>query len=50
MAATLERMVMVRALRQALDRREVVAGLLHHSDRGSQYASSAISGLLEQAI
>jgi transposase InsO family protein len=34
------------ALRQALAMRRPAAGLLHHSDRGSQYASRAYRGLL----
>lgn len=34
------------ALRMALGRRQPAAGLLHHSDRGSQYASAAYQRLL----
>ena len=34
------------ALRQALAMRRPAAGLLHHSDRGTQYASSAFQALL----
>ena len=34
------------ALQQALARRRPPAGLLHHSDRGSQYASGAFQALL----
>jgi putative transposase len=34
------------ALQQALANRRPAAGLLHHSDRGSQYASSAFRALL----
>ena len=34
------------ALQQALANRRPAAGLLHHSDRGSQYASSSYRGLL----
>jgi transposase InsO family protein len=49
MAATLERSLVVHALRHALDRREVRAGLLHHSDRGSQYASGEYQALLDTA-
>jgi putative transposase len=33
-------------LRMALGRRQPAAGLLHHSDRGSQYASHAYQGML----
>ena len=34
------------ALEMALGRRQPEAGLIHHSDRGSQYASHAYRGLL----
>ena len=34
------------ALQMALGRRTPSAGLLHHSDRGSQYASHAYQGVL----
>ena len=37
------------ALDQALARRRPKAGLLHHSDRGSQYTSKAYQARLEQA-
>jgi putative transposase len=37
------------ALRMALGRRQPAAGLLHHSDRGSQYACQAYQGLLANA-
>ena len=36
------------ALRMALGRRRPVAGLLHHSDRGSQYACQACQHLLKE--
>jgi putative transposase len=36
------------ALRQAIDARKPAAGLVHHSDRGVQYASAAYAGLLEE--
>lgn len=36
------------ALQMALAAREVRAGLVHHSDRGVQYASSAYTGLLTE--
>lgn len=39
---------MERALDQALARRRPKAGLLHHSDRGSQYTSRAYQLRLEQ--
>jgi transposase InsO family protein len=35
------------ALQQALDRRRPPAGLIHHSDRGVQYASEAYQNLLQ---
>jgi putative transposase len=35
------------ALRMALSRRVVPAGLVHHSDRGSQYASNDYTDLLK---
>lgn len=38
-----------RALAQAIARRRPKAGLLHHSDRGSQYTSQAYQTYLEQA-
>jgi transposase InsO family protein len=34
------------ALRMALDERGAPSGLVHHSDRGSQYASNDYTGLL----
>jgi len=36
------------ALNQALGRRQPSAGLIHHSDRGSQYASQSFRDLLEE--
>jgi len=36
------------ALRQAIDARKPAPGLVHHSDRGVQYASSAYAGLLAE--
>ena len=36
------------ALRQAIDRREVRPNLLHHSDRGSQYAAGEYQRLLSE--
>src|ERR1019366_8261056 len=41
----------VDALRQAIDARQPAAGLVHHSDRGVQYASNAyVNLLLEHGI
>jgi transposase InsO family protein len=38
----------VRALRMAFERRQVESGLVHHSDRGVQYASKEYTDLLEE--
>jgi putative transposase len=35
------------ALRMALSRRSIQPGLVHHSDRGSQYASNDYTDLLK---
>jgi len=43
---TLQTSLVKQALEQALAMRRPAAGLLHHSDRGVQYASSAFQGLL----
>jgi transposase InsO family protein len=43
---TLEDELALSALRMALSRRVVQPGLVHHSDRGSQYASGDYTGLL----
>ena len=45
---TLEDELTQNALRMALSRRAVEPGLVHHSDRGSQYASGDYTGLLKQ--
>lgn len=45
---TLESDLAVEALRQAMGRRKPGAGLIHHSDRGVQYASNAYRELLDQ--
>ena len=44
----LEASLAVEALRQALATRTVEAGLVHHSDRGVQYASSVYTDLLKE--
>ena len=44
---TLEDERTMAALRMALDRRSPVPGLVHHSDRGVQYASGEYTGLLQ---
>ena len=48
MQPTLERQVVLAALTDALRRRKPAAGLIHHSDRGSQYASADYQQLLKQ--
>jgi putative transposase len=45
---TLEDELTLSALRMALSRRIVEPGLVHHSDRGSQYASGDYTGLLKE--
>jgi putative transposase len=49
MQVTLERSLVIAALQNAICRRQPPPGLLHHSDRGSQYASSDYQALLTQA-
>jgi transposase InsO family protein len=49
MQPTLERGLVLAALDHALQRRRPALGLLHHSDRGSQYASAEYQELLAQA-
>ena len=44
--ATMETDLPLAALRQALARRQIRRGLLHHSDRGVQYASARYQALL----
>jgi putative transposase len=46
MADHMETALVERALHMALGQRQPEAGLLHHSDRGSQYASDAYRALL----
>jgi putative transposase len=45
---TLEDELTLRALRMALSRRAVGPGLVHDSDRGSQYASGDYTGQLQE--
>lgn len=45
---TLEAELAVAALRMALEQRRPQAGLVHHSDRGVQYASEQYTGMLKQ--
>ena len=49
MSAHIDATLVQEALRMALGRRQPSAGLLHHSDRGSQYACQAYQGLLAHA-
>jgi putative transposase len=46
----LEAKLAVSALRMAIEQRKPAAGLVHHSDRGVQYASSEYTGLLQQHL
>jgi putative transposase len=45
---TLEEQLTLTALKMALSRRSVQPGLVHHSDRGSQYASGGYTNLLKE--
>lgn len=45
---TMEDELTLSALRMALSRRELEPGLVHHSDRGSQYASGDYTDLLKE--
>ena len=47
MSASLEATLVIDALHMALDQRRPAAGLMHHSDRGSQYASCDFRQLLD---
>ncbi|HEX9054187.1 MAG TPA: IS3 family transposase [Gemmatimonadales bacterium] len=49
LGATLETTLVLQALRMALGRRRPPTGLLHHSDRGCQYASAAYRAALAAA-
>ena len=48
MDRTMAQAMAIRALMMAINLRQPQAGLLHHSDRGSQYASEAYQTLLKQ--
>jgi len=48
MGETLESSLAIDALNMAFRQRRPAAGLLHHSDRGSQYASNEYRALLEE--
>jgi len=49
MSDSLHRQLVIDALQMALTARQPPPGLLHHSDRGSQYASQEYQALLTQA-
>jgi len=49
MKERLEKQLVIDAFIMALGHRKPVGGLLHHSDRGSQYASKEYQALLERA-
>ncbi len=48
MSERIDRALVLEALRDAVGRRVPDAGLLHHSDRGSQYASADYQGALSE--
>ena len=48
MSASLRAPLVLDALQMALDHRCSQPGLVHHSDRGSQYASDAFADLLQR--
>ena len=48
MSSTMPASLVVNALRMAIDRRSPPAGMIHHSDRGVQYAAHAFQDLLDR--
>ena len=48
MDSTMTQALAIRALMMAINLRQPKAGLIHHSDRGSQYAAAAYQALLKQ--
>jgi len=38
--------LVIDALKMAISRRKLISGAIHHSDRGSQYASQDFQGIL----
>jgi putative transposase len=50
MSQTMDAAFVISALRMALQGRRPPAGLLHHSDRGSQYTSAAYRSCLTEAL
>ena len=49
MSKSLHRQVVIDAYKMAVGQRTVTEGLMHHSDRGSQYASKDYQDLLQDA-
>ena len=49
MSASIKTQLVVDALEMALGRRQALPGLIHHSDRGSQYAANMFRKKLEEA-
>jgi len=49
MSDSLHRQLVIKALQMAITIRQPPPGLLHHSDRGSQYASDEYQALLTRA-
>jgi len=47
MSSSLQTPLVIDALQMAIDSRSPLAGLIHHSDRGSQYASDSFRKLLD---
>jgi putative transposase len=47
MSSCIDKQLVLSALKMAVKRRSPQAGLIHHSDRGSQYASDAYQALLK---
>jgi len=48
MSSTMRASLVVDALNMAIDRRSPPSGMIHHSDRGVQYAAHAFQGVLDQ--
>ncbi len=49
MKKSLEKLLVIDALSMALGQRKPVKGMLHHSDRGSQYANKEYQAMLQEA-
>jgi putative transposase len=48
MSSCIDKELVLSALQMAVNKRKPKAGLLHHSDRGSQYASDAYQAMLQE--